>query len=125
MTFPYIDDEPIVPLDIQTRNGEWYRFHAYIDSGAGLSVFHADYTQVLGLKLEDGKKIFLTVGDGEQIVAYVHILPVQFAGKKFTAEIAFSPNLGVGTDLMGLASFFDRFSICFNHKNRYVDIKLL
>lgn len=123
MIFPYIDDEPIVPLDMQTKDGKWYRFHAYIDSGAGFSVFHADYTKVLGLTLEAGEKIFLTVGDGEQIVAYIHKLPVTFAGEKFKAEIAFSPNLGVGTDLLGLASFFDRFSICFHHAKKYVEIK--
>ncbi len=94
MIFPYIDNEPIVPLDIQAEGGIWYRFYAYIDSGAAFSVFHADYTKVLGLKLEEGKKIFLTVGDGGKIPAYIHKIEVRFAGKKFLAEIAFSTNLG-------------------------------
>lgn len=122
MTFPYIDNEPIVPLDMQTKSREWFEVHAYIDSGAGFSVFHADYAEVLGLELEKGKKIFLTVGDGGQIPAYVHKIPVKFAEKKFQAKVAFSPSLGVGTNLIGLASFFDQFSICFHHSKKIVEI---
>lgn len=123
MTFFYIDNEPIVPLEIQTKNREWIEFHAYIDSGAGYSVFHSDHAEVLGLKLEDGRKIYFTVGDGAQIPAYVHKVNVKFAGKKFEAQIAFSSSLGVGTNLLGLVSFFYGFSFCFHHFKKYVEIK--
>lgn len=123
MIFLYIDDEPIVPLEIQAKNGEWIEYHAYIDSGAGFSVFHADHAKVLGLKLEQGKKIFFTVGDGTQIPAYIHKVAVKFAGEKFIAEIAFSASLGVGTNLLGLKSFFDKFSFCFQHFFKKVEVK--
>ena len=89
MIFPYIDDEPIVSLDIQSTKGVWIEFHAYVDSGAGFFVFHADDAQTLGLKLEQGRKIFFTVGDGSRIPAYVHKVPVKFAGQQFVSEISF------------------------------------
>lgn len=123
MIFPYIDDEPIIPLDIQAKSGVWIEFHAYIDSGAGFSVFHSDDAQVLGLKLEQGRKIFFTVGDGSQIPAYIHKVPVKFAGEEFIADIAFSNSLGVGTNLLGLKSFFDKFSFCFQHFLKKVEVK--
>lgn len=123
MIFPYIDGEPIVPLDIRAKSGVWIEFYAYIDSGAGFSVFHADDAQALGLKLELGRKIFFTVGDGAQIPAYVHKVPVRFAGEGFIAEIAFSNSLGVGTNLLGLKSFFDKFSFCFRHFLKKVEIE--
>ena len=123
MIFPYVNDEPIVPLEIQTKSGEWIEFHAYIDSGAGYSVFHADHAEVLGIQLEDGRKIFFTVGDGAQIPAYVHKILVKFAGKEFRAEVAFSSSLGVGVNLLGRTSFFDEFSICFHHFKKYLEIK--
>src|SRR3990167_2736794 len=107
MIFAYIDDEPIVPLEIQTRNGEWIEFHAYIDSGAGFSVFNSDHAEILGLNLKSGKEIFFTVGNGEKIAAYVHKVLVKFARRQFLAKIAFAPGLGVGTNLLGLASFFE------------------
>lgn len=122
MTFPYVNGEPIVPLDIQSKKGVWIEFHAYIDSGAGFSVFHSDDAEALGLKLEDGRKIFFTVGDGSQIPAYVHKVSVNFAGEEFIAEIAFSPSLGVGTNLLGLVSFFDKFIFCFYHGKRKVEV---
>ncbi|MEK7521428.1 MAG: hypothetical protein AAB599_01340 [Patescibacteria group bacterium] len=90
MIFPYVDDEPIVPLDIKSKKGIWIEFYAYIDSGAGFSVFHSDDAKALGLKLEDGRKIFFTVGSGAQIPA----------GKEFMAEVAFSRSLGVGANLL-------------------------
>ena len=123
MTFPYIDDEPIIPLEIQVKSGECIEFHAYIDSGAGYSVFHSDHAELLGLNLEEGKKIFFTVGNGAQSPAYIHNVNVKFARKKFQAQIAFSSRLGVGTNLLGLASFFDKFSFCFHHFKKYVEIK--
>lgn len=122
MTFPYIDNEPIIPLEIKATNGKWLEFYAYIDSGAGYSVFHSDHAELLGLDLKQGRKIFFTIGSGAQIPAYVHKVPVKFAGKKFQAEIAFSASLGVGTNLLGLASFFDRFSICFQHSKKHVEV---
>lgn len=123
MIFPYQDSEPIIPLEIRANSGEWIEFHAYIDSGAGFSVFHSDHAEVLGVKLEKGRKIFFTVGDGARIPAYIHKIPVKFADKEFIAEIAFSKNLGVGTNLLGLASFFEQFSICFHHSKKYVEIR--
>ena len=125
MIFPYIDDEPMISLDIQSKRGVWIEFHAYIDSGAGYSVFHSDDAGALGLKLEEGRKIFLTVGDGAQIPTYIHKIPVKFAKKEFSAEISFSPSLGVGTNLLGLASFFDNFSVCFHHARKFVEVKEL
>lgn len=70
------------------------------------SVFHSDHAEVLGLTLRKGRKIFFTVGNGEKIPGYIHKISVRFAGKEFLAEAAFSSSLGVGTNLLGLASFF-------------------
>lgn len=122
MIYHYVDNEPIISLDIQSKRGVWIEFFAYIDSGAGYSVFHSDDAEALGLKLENGRKIFLTIGDGAQIPAYIHKVPVKFADEKFVGEIAFSPSLGVGTNLLGLASFFDIFSICFHHAKKRIEI---
>lgn len=77
MIFFYLDNEPIVPLEMKSKNGEWLEFS------------------------------------------------VKFARKEFLAEISFSPSLGVGTNLLGLASFFDNFSVCFHHARKFVEVKEL
>lgn len=122
MIFPYLDEEPIVPLEVRGIDGNWYEFHAYLDSGAGYSVFHADHAEVLGIDIYQGKEINLTVGDGSRIPTFIHKLTVRFTGKKFTAFISFSPSLGIGTNILGMKSFFDRFKICFNHKKQQVEV---
>lgn len=122
MVYPYIDGDPVVHLKVQARDGVWYDVLAYVDSGAGYSVFHADYAKALGIDLKSGKKINLVVGDGSKIETFVHKLPVRFAGKEFTAEISFSPSLGIGTNILGMKSFFDKFRICFNNKRQRVEV---
>jgi predicted aspartyl protease len=122
MVYPYIDGDPVVNLKVQAKGGIWYDVLAYVDSGAGYSVFHADYAKALGMDLKSGKKINLVVGDGSKIEAFVHKIPVRFAGREFTAEISFSPSLGIGTNILGMRSFFDRFRICFDNKRQRVEV---
>lgn len=125
MIFPYLSGEPIVPLQIKGNDTKWYEFYAYIDSGAGYSVFHADHAELLDVKIYKGTKIFLTVGDGAKIESFVHKLPVLFAGREFIADISFSPSLGIGTNILGMRSFFDNFQICFNNKRGLVEVNFL
>lgn len=122
MTFPYLDDGPVVPVEIEGSSGSWHKFWGYLDSGAGYSVFHADVAEILGIDIYKGREINLTVGDGSKIETFVHKLPVRFAGKEFVAEISFSSSLGIGTNILGMKSFFDKFRICFNNKKRRVEI---
>lgn len=123
MIFPYIEGEPIVYLEIKAKDENWYNIPAYVDSGAGYSVFHVDYAEALGINFRSGREVSLTVGDGAEIPTFVHKLPVRFAGKEFIAEISFSPSLGIGTNILGMKSFFDNFRICFNNKRKVVEIK--
>ncbi|MBI4009239.1 hypothetical protein HY357_03330 [Candidatus Roizmanbacteria bacterium] len=125
MIFPYLNDEPVLSIKIRNKSGDWIPFHGYLDSGAGYSVFHLDVAEILGIKIYQGKKIFLTVGDGAKIESYIHKLPVKFSEKEFTAEISFSPSLGTGTNILGMKSFFDNFHICFNNKKQQVEVNSL
>ena len=122
MIFSYLDNEPIVPLEIQSISGQWIEFYAYLDSGAGYSVFHSDHAELLGVDIYKGKEIKLTVGDGSEIPTFIHKLSVRFAGQEFLAQISFSPSLGIGTNILGMKSFFDNFKVCFNNKKKQVEI---
>lgn len=125
MIFPYLNDEPVLPIKIRNKSNDWIPFHGYLDSGAGYSVFHRDVAEILGINIYQGKKIFLTVGNGAKIDGYIHGLLVRFAQKEFYADISFSPSLGIGTNIIGLKSFFDNFRICFNNKKQLIEITFL
>lgn len=122
MIFPYLNGEPVLPIQIKNHSGNWITFHGYLDSGAAYSVFHVDVAEILGVKIYQGRKIYLTVGDGAKIETYIHQLLVKFGGKELAAEISFSPSLGTGTNILGMKSFFDHFHICFNNKELQVSV---
>jgi len=112
---------PIVPIRLGSE--EWISVDAYVDSGASYSIFHAWIAEALGLRLEDGEKDYLTVGDGSQIIVYVHPIRVQLAGNEFDARIGFSRRLGIGFNILGRADIFDRFRICFSDKEGVVEFE--
>ena len=126
MRFPYYqlgpnDFAPIITLKILGKDG-WTDLEAYIDSGASFSIFHKNRAEILGIDHRKGKRIYLTVGDGGLLTVYLHSLKVELANSRFNADIGFSDQLGVGFNLLGRRSFFDRFQICFNDRKRVVEL---
>lgn len=45
-------------------------------------------------------------------MAYVHRLPVEASGHKFTRKIAFSKEFAVSLNILGRDNFFKKFVIC-------------
>jgi len=126
MRFPYYqlgpnDFAPIIPLKILGQEG-WVSMEAYIDSGASFSIFHTDRAEIFGIPYQKGRQIHLTVGDGGLLKVYIVKLAVELADSRFRAEIGFSEQLGVGFNLLGRRGFFDYFQICFNDKQRFVEL---
>jgi TPP-dependent trihydroxycyclohexane-1,2-dione (THcHDO) dehydratase len=110
-------------VPIELLNKQWVIFDAYVDSGASYSIFHTDVAEILGIDIErTAKKIYVTVGDGSQIVVYLHKIEVKFAGEQFWATIGFSRNLGIGFNLIGMKDIFDRFKITFDNRNKILEV---
>ena len=136
MKLPYLKFRgrflPIVSMWLKGHDDkEWVEFKAFVDSGAGYSVFQAEMAEILGLSLEDGEKEYVTVGDGSQIKVYIHKvrckladLPDEPVGEEFGASIGFSRHLGIGFNIMGRLDIFDRFRICFDESERTVEFYL-
>jgi predicted aspartyl protease len=111
----------MIPIEI--KGSTWVEFYAYVDSGASYSVFHSDIAEILGLNYENGEKTYITVGDGSLITVFKHQVQVRLEGQEFMASIGFSKNLGIGFNILGRESFFDRFVFCFDDKNKVLIIK--
>ena len=124
MKFKYTEFQsrflPIVPIRIKGAVG-WVKFRAFVDSGAGYSVFQSEMAEILGLKLEDGKREGITVGDGTQIEVYKHNVKVDVANQEFEATIGFSRQLGIGFNIIGRLSIFEKFKICFDEPEQIVE----
>jgi len=124
MKFPYVKYNnrylPIVPIEMKGKE-DWVVFDAYVDSGAGYSIFHIDVAEILGIDIEKGRESFVVVGDGSKIKVYIHDIEVRLADKEFRAVIGFSYRLGIGFNVLGQEDIFDRFRICFDKKERIVE----
>ncbi len=126
MRFPYIQERskflPIISLQIKSKiKIDWITFDAFVDSGASYSIFKAEIGDILGLEMEKGNKILITVGDGSLIVVYLHRLIIQIGDEKFEAEIGFSKQLGIGFIIIGRKDIFERFKVCFDEKEKVVE----
>jgi hypothetical protein len=108
------------PCPILTIRLNGFDIDAYVDSGAFYSVFSAFEASVIGLDLKKGKQSSIMVGDGKTIPVYFHTLPVTIGHISLDAIIGFSDKLGVGFNLFGRRSVFERFILIFYDVKRQV-----
>ena len=113
---------PMIPLRIKGKK-DWYDVWTFVDSGATYSVFEGAEAERLGIKLKEGKKLMIVVGDGSFIPVYLHKVTVQIGEEEFEAEIGFSSHLGIGFNLMGRKGIFDKFKVCFSDFNGIVSFQ--
>ena len=70
--------------------------------------------------MEKGRLIYSQVGDGGFIPVYLHELDIQLGPKIFQATIGFSGKSGIGFNILGRSSIFDKFMICFDDMKNHV-----
>lgn len=111
---------PIISLKLRGRQ-EWIESTAYVDSGASYSRFHAEIAEILGLTLENGELREMSVGDGNMLKVYLHEIEILIAEREVKASIGFSKGIGIGFNIIGRKSIFEKFLVCFNEKEKYVE----
>ena len=125
MKFPYMEltfgSSPIIPVGLEAEKRT--RTLAYVDSGATYSIFSHEVGSVLGLELKTGERIYVTVGDGGSIPVYIHSVTIRIGDLEFRSKVGFSEKLGIGVNILGRRTFFDRFLICFNDREGYLTIE--
>ena len=111
----------IIPIKLRSSDGEWIIFDAYVDSCASYSIFTEEVGEILGIEVENGDKIHITVGNGSLITVYLHNLDVKIGEAEFNATVGFSKHLGIGFNILGRKDFFDRFKVCFDEVRKTVE----
>jgi hypothetical protein len=103
---------PIITIGVKIE-GLWYPIEAYLDSGAAYTLLRAQVADGIGFDYRAGHQIYLQVGDGSFIPAYLHDLELQVGREQFSTTVGFSDKLGIGFNLPGRVGIFERFKICF------------
>lgn len=124
MRFPYLEYEgrhlPMVPVRLKSSSA-WVEFLAFVDSGAGYSIFKASAAEILGLGIEAGKKEFVKIGDGSFIEVFAFKLPVSIGNHEFEAKIGFSRGLGIGFHIICRTDIFNNFRVCFDETEKAIE----
>ena len=124
MKFPTFNTKvDFLPItDIAIKGEFWQELQVFVDSGASFSIIHSSIANAIGIKTENGKLVYITVGDGGEIPVYLHRLPVRLQDKEFEADIGFSEKLGIGFNILGRKDFFERFMFCFSDRKRIMKV---
>jgi len=107
---------PVAYVHLQSKDGVWYLFYPYVDSGADTSLFPRGDASLLKLSLYDGE-YHPIVGIGRVMMpAYVHDVKMRVGETVFDVSIAFADSDEVPR-LLGRADVFKRFKITFDEAN--------
>lgn len=100
------------------------RSEAYLDSGAFYSIFKMTIAAELGLDISRAKERMFVVADGSFIPAKLVKIPIEIAGRRTLAEVAFSDRLNVGFNLLGRKDVFEGFDeVIFRESRREVELR--
>ncbi|MCS6903258.1 MAG: hypothetical protein NZO41_03160 [Candidatus Bipolaricaulota bacterium] len=109
---------PLIPVGLRAQQ-RWIEVWAYADSGAFYSLFDDKVAEVLGIQLEQGKRLLAVVGDGSFIPFYLHKVKMRLGEDEFEIEVGFSDKLGVGFNLLGM-NLFDRYKVTVDNQAKRV-----
>jgi hypothetical protein len=103
---------PKITVSLCSTNEEWHVFRAYVDSGADISLFTRDDSELLGLTLKEGKYKPI-IGVGRTLIpAYIHAVKMRIGDTELNAKAAFADSDEVPR-LLGRADIFPYFKITF------------
>lgn len=114
---------PIIPV-VMTWRGRSLQSEAYLDSGAFYSIFKMSVATELGIEISHAKDRRFKVADGSFIPVKLVKLPINIAGRRGIAEVAFSDRLNIGFNLLGRKDVFEGFDeITFREARREVELR--
>ncbi|MBU1261725.1 hypothetical protein KKH56_07000 [bacterium] len=106
---------PVAYIHLKAKDGNWYLFDPYIDSGADLSLFTRSDCSLLGHELKKGREKLIGGVSGGLIRTYIHQVLLKIGETELTTEIAFAEIEEVPR-LLGRKSIFNHFQINFDEK---------
>ena len=115
---------PYLPVTLVGNNGKSKNTFALIDSGADVSLAHADIGRLLDIDIETGRLWnYRGAVDKKQGTAYIHQLHLIIQNhSSIDIDVAFTDEVADGTLLLGQRDFFRRYEVHFYLLKGYFDI---
>lgn len=110
---------PVIPLTLVHKEKR-VNTSALVDSGAVISIFNSSTGSGLGVDVESGEKRIFQ-GVSAKLIGYVHNMTMFIEGKEIKCKVAFSGELGTSFNLIGRQDVFEKFRVCFDETEKYVE----
>ncbi len=115
---------PVIPIWL-IGGDKRIGYHAIIDSGADLCIFHAQIGELLGIAVESGKLLPFNGISGELLTAYFHDIKIEVGGYEFDCYAGFSRDIdNMPYGLLGQLGFFNLFDVLFDYNKGRIELKL-
>jgi len=116
---------PVIEIKVKSSDRA-LKYHALVDSGADISIFHAEVADYLGINLSKGKKDIVTGVGGKSSEFFLHKVVVEVGGWEHEIEVGFLPVIGgrsVTYGILGQKGFFENFVVKFDYKKGEIELK--
>ena len=115
---------PVIPVRL-IKGTKDVRYHAIIDSGADLCIFHAEIGELIGITLESGKLLQFSGISQQQLNAYFHNIKIDVGGYEFDCYAGFSRDIDkLPYGLLGQTGFFSLFDVHFDYSKQRIELKV-
>lgn len=106
----------IAHVHLQSKEGGWFLFYPYVDSGADVSLFTRSDADLLNLELREGEyRPIMGIGR-VMLPTYIHKVHMKIGDLQFNANVAFA-NSDEVPRLIGRKTIFQKFKITFDEAN--------
>ena len=113
---------PVISVEL-ISNKKVITFAALIDAGADISIFPGWLTHELGFDIYKGKEKMIS-GIGGTIVAFLHPTKILLKDIELSLDIYYSHEWDdMPFGLLGQSGFFSHFEVCFNYKEKFIQLK--
>ena len=96
--------------------------YALVDSGADCCIFQIDQGEYIGLDVKSVNPTEMRGISNKKVLVYLHEVRMILRSNEFKIKCGFVDKNELPTPLLGRHGFFDRYSITFFEKNKYLEI---
>ena len=118
---------PVIEIKVKS-NSNSLKYHVLVDSGADMSLFHAEVAEALGIDINKGRKGLVTGIGGKSSEYFLHKINIEVGGWEQQINVGFLPTIGGRSapyGIVGQKGFFENFVVKFDLNKEEIELKPL
>ena len=112
---------PLISLSLKHKEKSLY-YEALIDSGSDFNIFPIELAEILGINLQDNRKIYFSGIESNLNEGFISSVSLRIGVCEINTEVVFSNGVG-SHGILGQYGFFDKFKVSFDLDKKEIEIK--